>query len=148
MSEDGKNLFIGSKEFRYKELSPIYPAVKSSVKVFDTDDKYGGAHAYALNLTKGMQYKDVDGEKIPAFEYLNERLMIQFVHKSSDDEVIPGITNEQLFQVLIDRMSKLNAMFPSSENNLIIECLIKCLQLSESRTRDRLERGVAGKLQS
>lgn len=77
---------------------------------------------------------------------------IQFIHKepvmngSTDLKTITnGTTNEEVLQVLIDRMNYLQGKFPCRENAIVITKLEESLMWLIKRTQDRLKRGVEGK---
>lgn len=74
---------------------------------------------------------------------------IQFIQKekSDDDKLVTisdGTTNEELMEVLIDRISYLNDKFPCKENAMAITKLQEGLMWLEKRTNDRIKRGVEG----
>lgn len=56
-----------------------------------------------------------------------------------------GLQNEELLAILIDRLEFLDKKFPCQENTLAIYRLKTALDVLESRTRNRKERGVEGK---
>lgn len=56
-----------------------------------------------------------------------------------------GTTNEEVLEVLIDRVSYLQEKFPCKENAMVITKLQEALMWLEKRTSDRLKRGVEGK---
>lgn len=56
-----------------------------------------------------------------------------------------GTTNEEVLEVLIDRISALQAKFPCKENACCITHLQEGLMWLEKRTRDRIKRQVEGK---
>lgn len=56
-----------------------------------------------------------------------------------------GTTNEEVLEMLIDRMKYLQAKFPCKENACCITHLEEGLMWLEKRTRDRQKRGVEGK---
>lgn len=72
--------------------------------------------------------------------------MIQFIQKLDDGTVIPGLQSEQLVLMLIDRHKKLNARFPSAQNEKMIQGLEMFLDASRERVEDRMNRGVMGDL--
>lgn len=57
---------------------------------------------------------------------------------------VNGITSEALLAILIHRTEVLNHKFPCRENELAIAGLLAALMQFESRTRDRMQRGVEG----
>ncbi len=77
---------------------------------------------------------------------------LQFIHKEPISEgsselktVSDGTTNEEVLEVLIDRMNFLNGKFPCRENSIVITHLETALLWLEKRTNDRLKRNVEGK---
>lgn len=79
---------------------------------------------------------------------------IQFIHKEPVAEgsaelktLSDGTTNEELLEVLINRMNFLQAKFPCRENAIVITKLDEALLWLGKRTADRLKRNVEGKHQ-
>lgn len=56
-----------------------------------------------------------------------------------------GTTNEEVLEVLIDRMNFLQSKFPCRENAIVITKLEESLMWLNKRTQDRLKRNVEGK---
>lgn len=56
-----------------------------------------------------------------------------------------GTTNEEILEMMIDRMKYLQAKFPCKENACCITHLEEGLMWLEKRTKDRIKRGVEGK---
>lgn len=78
--------------------------------------------------------------------------VIQFIQKTpiggTDGElrtVADGTTNEEVLEMLIDRISYLQAKFPCKENACCITHLQEGLMWLEKRTKDRVKRNVEGK---
>lgn len=78
--------------------------------------------------------------------------ILQFIHKEPVEEgstelklISDGTTNEEVLEVLIDRLSFLQSKFPCKENACCITHLQEGLMWLEKRTQDRLKRGVEGK---
>lgn len=102
-------------------------------------------------LTEGHRYE------LPNFEKKEEAgQVIQFIEKvptSTLNGVVfnggelttvnDGTTNEDLLEVLIDRMQYLQNKFPCRENALVITKLEESLMWK--RTSDRVKRNVEGK---
>lgn len=95
-------------------------------------------------------------QKLLEKEYGNQT--IQFIEKDTDPSGIGvgdngvtlytmnnGTTNEEVLEMLIDRMKYLQAKFPCKENACCITHLEEGLMWLEKRTKDRLKRGVEGK---
>jgi hypothetical protein len=85
---------------------------------------------------------------------------IQFIEKAPENTVMgvpapgtafltvnDGTTNEDVLEVLIDRMKSLNAKVPSRESSIVITKLEEALMWLEKRTRDRIKRNVEGTYQ-
>lgn len=103
-------------------------------------------------LTTGHKYElaNFENKSKPGQE-------LQFIQKepASDADVYQGsgemitisdgTTNEDVLEVLIDRMKYLQAKFPCKENACCITHLEEGLMWLEKRTRDRVKRGVEGK---
>lgn len=94
-------------------------------------------HTYELS---NFEKKDQQGQ------------ILQFIHKepsSSDSNelttVSDGTTNEELIEVLIDRMMFLQNKFPCRENAIVITKLEESLMWLNKRTQDRIKRNVEGK---
>jgi hypothetical protein len=97
--------------------------------------------------TPGHLYELANFEKV---EYQGQQL--QFIHKEPKTEGLPemqtisdGTTNEEVLEVLIDRMNFLQSKFPCRENAIVITKLEECLMWLNKRTADRLKRSVEGK---
>jgi hypothetical protein len=79
--------------------------------------------------------------------------MLQFIHKEPVEGGAPGelktkddgTTNEEVLEMLIDRMKYLQSKFPCKENACCITHLEEGLMWLEKRTKDRLKRNVEGK---
>lgn len=123
----------------YKELPcKVFPSDEKTIFV-NTNDGYGGAHDYIFKVTTG--------KKNGKTEYLNEYETVQFVQKTDDGTIYTGAQDEQLIYILLDRIKKLNDRFPSVYNDKVIRGLKTALEGFEDRVRDRLDRGVLGKLE-
>ena len=78
--------------------------------------------------------------------------ILQFIHKEPKEEgstelitISDGTTNEEILEVLIDRMNFLQSKFPCRENALVITKLEESLMWLNKRTQDRMKRNVEGK---
>lgn len=105
-------------------------------------------------LTEGHKYLLANFEN-----QQNPAQTLQFIQKepATDIEVAgtgvlvtiaDGTTNEEVLEMLIDRMKYLQAKFPCKENACCITHLEEGLMWLEKRTRDRVKRGVEGKHQA
>ena len=78
---------------------------------------------------------------------------LQFIEKKPMNPETPtelftvndGTTNEEVLKMLIDRMKHLYNKFPSDETACSISHLQSALYAQQSRTLDRIQRGVEGK---
>lgn len=116
----------------------VYPSEEKTIQAV-YDKTYGGAHCYIMRECLGF----ADG----VTSYTGNAQVIQFVQKLDDGTVIPGIQSEQLALVLLDRHKKLNARFPSQQNEKMIKGLEMFLEACKERVQSRMERGVMGKLE-
>jgi hypothetical protein len=96
-------------------------------------------------LTEGHKYQ------LSLFENAENTQEIQFIEKTPIEgttelkTVNDGTTNEELLEVLIDRMNYLQGKFPCRENAIVITKLQESLMWLEKRTADRKKRNVEGK---
>jgi len=99
-----------------------------------------------------------DGHKyiMSNFENKENGQTIQFIEKELiENESLPnekvlttindGTTNEEVLEVLIDRMKHLQNKFACRENAIVITKLEESLMWLEKRTQDRKKRNVEGK---
>lgn len=74
---------------------------------------------------------------------------IQFIEKEKQGDsfvtVNDGTTNEELIEILIDRLQVMASKFPSRETSIAITKLDEALLWLNKRTSDRIKRGVEGK---
>lgn len=104
-------------------------------------------------LTEGHKYELVNFENKET-----SGQTIQFIEKSTDPSGIgrcgdgttlytmnDGTTNEDVLEMLIDRMKYLQTKVPCKENACCITHLEEGLMWLEKRTRDRIKRNVEGK---
>lgn len=96
-------------------------------------------------LTAGHRYI-VANHQVPS-----QGQVIQFIEKKPSEAdpsvlevVADGTTNEEVIEVLIDRLQYLNGKMESIENKYAIEYLGKALNLLKQRTADSVSRGVEG----
>ena len=90
--------------------------------------------------------------KLDLFEDKSQSTEIQFIQKECINletgelkTINDGITNEQLIEVLVDRMKSMQAKFPCRENEIATTHLETALLWLEKRTADRKKRNVEGK---
>ncbi len=70
--------------------------------------------------------------------------IIHFYEMREDGKKIDGVTNEEVLDMLIHRMKRLNKKLPCTENNLIIQNLEGARVWMTLRAQDRDIRGVLG----
>ncbi len=93
-------------------------------------------HLYEL---ANFENKDAEGQRL------------QFIQKEPINDkgdlktINDGTTNEEVLEVLVDRMKYLQAKFPCRENAIVITKLEESLMWLEKRTADRKKRNVEGK---
>lgn len=78
--------------------------------------------------------------------------ILQFIHKEPIEQgstelktISDGTTNEEVLEVLINRMNYLQSKFPCRENAIVITKLEESLMWLNKRTADRIKRNVEGK---
>lgn len=128
----------------------VFPSeVKTIITMVPAGDPYNGAHRYAMVNCLGFE----GGQTKYQFERSGESeevfpkgQMIQFIEKMDDGAVIPGVQSEQLVYVLLDRHKKLNARFPSPQNEKMIAGLEQFIEACRERVQERIDRGVMGEL--
>lgn len=76
---------------------------------------------------------------------------IQFIEKIPKEKDSPnlitledGTTNEEVLEIVLDRINFLNRKFPCRENSLAITNIEQAIMWLEKRTKDRKSRGVEG----
>ena len=94
-------------------------------------------HNYSL---ANFENKEVEGQKL------------QFIQKEPVSEGSPemktiadGTTNEEVLEVILDRLNYLNSKFPCRENALAITNIQQGLMWLNLRTSNRVKRNVEGK---
>jgi len=84
------------------------------------------------------------------FEHPQEMQSLQFINKTKSKTtgkfatVYDGTTNEEVLEMLIDRMHYLNGLMHSPNNDKAIGALKLALEFLNKRTKDRVARGVEG----
>jgi hypothetical protein len=97
----------------------------------------------------------VEGHKYELSNFENKTEQgqtLQFIQKEPVSEgstelktVTDGTTNEELIEMLLDRMNYLQSKFPCRENAIAITKLDEALLWLNKRTSDRVKRNVEGK---
>lgn len=126
------------KKFEKLEGVSVYPSNVETIEFMNDD--FNGAHRYRIKLSKGYNQtkKRVD--------YSDKKLVIQFIQKNADGSVIPGLQDEQLILVMMDRLKKLDAKFHSDTVTKKMKALQDYLDACKERIDERLGRGVYGEL--
>lgn len=127
------------KQFVTVEDLVVYPSVEPTIEVIPTDG-YDGAYRYRAKMCTGFD------KNLNTSTYVDKTDTIQFVQKNEDGTVIPGWQSEQLALILLDRVKKLNAKYPSEYNEKQIEGLTMYLDACRERIIDRMDRNVMGEL--
>lgn len=73
---------------------------------------------------------------------------IDFYEVYEDGTNKQGTTLEEMLRVSIQRLKILNEKFPCRENSIAITKMQEALMWLEERTKDRISRGVEGKLEA
>lgn len=133
-----KTEIFRTKKYGEVENNVVYPSDTASISV-DWDPKYNGAHRYTFRNCTGFE----NGKT----QYISSEQSIQFVMKNEDGTVIPGLQNEQLALAMLDRIKKMNSVYPSKVNDLQIKALEIFLDACKLRIDDRIARNVMGKLE-
>ena len=126
------------KKFEKLEGVSVYPSNVETIEFMNDD--FNGAHRYRIKLSRGYNQtkKRVD--------YSDKKLVIQFIQKNADGSVIPGLQDEQLILVMMDRLKKLDAKFHSDTVTKKMKALQDYLDACKERIDERLGRGVYGEL--
>jgi hypothetical protein len=130
------------------------PVVAEGLKILDeaaaqTSESFG--HPY---VSIYADHNDVhvlaDSEK-PGHDYVvckgeshDSLLHIEFQCGPIKEAGINGVQNEHLLAVLIHRTQQLNDQFPCDENLIAIRHMKQAIQALQSRTANRIARGVEG----
>lgn len=127
------------KKFQTVKDLVVFPSKEETIEVLPNDG-YEGAHRYRAKMSLGYDSKKKKNV------YSDKTDTIQFVQKNEDGTIIPGWQSEQLAMILLDRVQKLNAKYPSEYNEKQIEGLQIYLDACRARIENRLNRGVYGEL--
>lgn len=84
-------------------------------------------------IDEGHKYEVAEGQTI------------QFIKRTNGEMVNAGTTNEELLEVLIDRLKFLNGKFPCRENEQALNHMEMALDWLNERTRKRVAQGVETK---
>ena len=126
----------------YKKLKEtVYPSTEESIAVKVDSNGNEGCHSYELTHSLGFE----NGATRYDDSYYQSTIL-KFCERV-EDKTNPGIQDEQLILVMIDRTKKLNERFPSEFNQMKLQGLEMALEACRLRIDDRIERGVMGKLE-
>lgn len=101
-------------------------------------------HRYEL---ENFENKEAKGQEIQFIEKEPSTLKNESDTTFSATQLVTindGTTNEEVLEVLIDRLNYLDDKFPCRENAIAITKLLEALMWLKTRTADRLKRGVEG----
>ena len=105
-------------------------------KVQAISGKGNGGADFKYRISAGINGKDECRDVIIRFQ------------QGNPEDQINGISNEALLAVVLDRLEGWQSGdFPSPDGRLLIAHLATALDLMQKRTKDRIERGVIGKLE-
>lgn len=121
------------------ENGTVFPSSLNTIQVVN-DEKYNGAHKYIIQNSRG--YNNGRAEYDDSYTKLN------FIQKNEDETIIPGVQDEQLILIMLDRAKKLNAVYPSKWNNIKIHALNIALDACKGRVKGRIADNIMGKLQA
>ena len=115
-----------------------------------------GCHTYYLLNCKGWDNEKgktafvledcADPSDMAIFNGSDYIQKIDFVQKSTDGSLVPGVTSEQLLNLLEHRHIQMNAAFPSDQNQEFLMHIRAARDLLAERVKDRVNRGVMGDL--
>lgn len=118
--------------------------------------KYGFRNRVVYTDHNGSTVCELDGSSKPGVQYIMKSMPDQiagrtpFMHSVVFQDGNPamngvnGLTNEHLFAILVDRITRQDAKFPSFENKTAIAGARLGLEALEHRTANRKARGVEG----
>lgn len=101
-------------------------------------------HRYEL---ENFENKDVKGQEIQFIEKEVSTLKNESDTTFSASQLVTindGTTNEEVLEVLIDRLTYLSEKLPSRETSIAITKLQEALMWLNKRTQDRIKRNVEG----
>lgn len=94
---------------------------------------------------KVVRYSAWPGKNSPAWTVFQGRYInLTFQDGSISEHGVNGTTNEEVIQLLIDRIESLNKIMPSEYNNAAVSNLQTALYMLGQRTKNRERRGVEG----
>lgn len=127
----------------FKPLGAVFPS--KDISVFSCVDYLDKSEVTDYNSVHRYRFKNSLGHKDGEAIYDTTEQYIQFC-KMTEDGMMPGVQDEQLLIAMIDRQKELNARFPSDSSIKKLKGLKMALEACEDRVKDRINRGVMGKL--
>lgn len=92
-----------------------------------------------------MNPEDKQFYQLPDYKGEADPQAIRFFKLHEDGTHDNGTTIEAVINVSIERLTYLNSVFPSTENECALNDLQSALEWLNKRTADRVARGVEGK---
>lgn len=102
------------------------------------DEFVNGGHHYKLANMCGVDPETGKTKTDGTYQYFS------FLYKDSKGGFKSGVISEQIFSMMLNRTKKLNEMFPSLHNELVIDGLEIASKSTILRTKDRINRAVIG----
>lgn len=122
-------------------VSADLPQSQLRVDVRDEPGSGGANHAYTISGYQPALNPSVN-ELLPT-----EGMLVLFQNGPIKDAGLNGVTHEVLLAILIDRLRGFSkGPYPSRENAIALTKLEEALFWLQSRTRERIARGVEGAL--
>lgn len=126
-------------DIHHIENGTVFPSSLNTIQVVN-DEKYNGAHKYIIQNSRG--YNNGRAEYDDSYTKLN------FIQKNEDGTIIPGVQDEQLILIMLDRAKKLNAVYPSKWNNIKVYALNIALDACKGRVKGRIADNIMGELKA
>ena len=126
-------------EVYHIENGTVFPSSLNTIQVVN-DEKYNGAHKYIIQNSRG--YNNGRAEYDDSYTKLN------FIKINEDGTIIPGVQDEQLILIMLDRAKKLNAVYPSKWNNIKVNALNIALDACKGRVKGRIADNIMGELKA
>lgn len=115
----------------------VFPSSLNTIQVVN-DEKYHGAHRYIIQNSRGYNNNRA--------EYDDSYTKLNFIQKNEDGSIIPGVQDEQLILILLDRARKLNEVYPSKWNDIKVHALNIALDACKGRVKGRIADNIMGEL--
>lgn len=126
-------------DINHIENGVVYPSSLNTIQVVN-DEKYCGTHNYIIQNSRGYN----NGR----FEYDDSFTKLNFIRKNDDGSIVPGIQDEQLILILLDRAKKLNEVYPSKWNDMKVHALNIALDACKGRIKGMIADGIMGELKA